>query len=488
MNDLHDLAILIKSQIPIVIIETREEKRLLQLLTQLAIKTTQPLFAWSVTDGLGRADYDRGKMTGTIDPQDVLRHIRSTPQTGMYVLLDFHPYLSEPMHVRLLKEIAMRHEETPRNIILVSHALDTPAELTHLSAHFQMSLPDGNMINNMIREEAAYWKKQHPGRSIRADRQALNLISTHLQGLTARQARSIIRNAINDDGAITEADLPAVIAAKNQLMNRDNLISFEYQVARFSEVAGLHNLKKWVEKRKSAFSSHNTKDFPKGILLLGIQGGGKSLAAKAVAAFFDVALLRLDFAMLYNKFIGESEKNLRTALQTAEMMSPCVLWIDEIEKSLSQGGNDDGVSRRILGTLLTWMAENKGRVFIVATSNDIEQLPPELMRKGRIDEIFFVDLPDEEVRREIFRIHLEKRHFSAADFDLDSLANLSHGFSGAEIEQVVVSATYSDVADKNTISTQTLINEIESTRPLSVIMAEQIDYLREWAKDRTVPA
>ncbi len=489
MNDLHDLGILLKSQIPLLLVESREEKRVLQLLTQLAITTAQPLFAWSITEGLHRADIDMGRMTGTVEPAEVLRHIRSTPKAGIYVLLDFHPYLAEPLHVRLLKEIALQYEDVARHILLVSHAIETPPEISHLSAHFAMRLPDNNMINSMIREEAANWKRQNPGKGIRADREALNLLTTHLTGLTARQARRIIRMAIADDGAITESDMPAVMQAKNTLMNRQNLISFEYQTAQFSEVAGLDNLKNWINKRKSAFKgSSKNDDFPKGILLLGIQGGGKSLAAKAVAAFFGAALLRLDFASLYNKYIGESEKNLRNALQTAEMMSPCVLWIDEIEKGLSQGNNDDGVSRRILGTLLTWMAENAGRVFIVATSNDIQQLPPELMRKGRIDEIFFVDLPELTVREQIFRIHLQKRNFDPEHFDLRQLAIASEGFSGAEIEQAIVAGTYTANAELATMSTETLINEVAKTRPLSVVMAEQIAQLRHWAKDRTVRA
>jgi SpoVK/Ycf46/Vps4 family AAA+-type ATPase len=489
MNDLHDLEVVLKSHIPILLIETREEKRLLQLFTRLTMRNTVPLFAWSITRGLARSDIEMGKMTGTETPTEVLRHIKATPKPGIYILLDFHPYLDDPLHVRLLKEIAQDYEITPRNIVMASHGIDTPPEIEHLTAHFSMSLPDRSMISSMIREEALQWKKANPGKQIDVDREALNQLSNNLLGVTSQEARRLIRTAIAEDGAITASDLPAIMQAKNSLMNRDNIVSFEYDTEKFSNVAGLYNLKDWLQKRKGAFSADSkATDTPRGILLLGIQGGGKSLAAKAVAGFFGFPLLRLDFGRLYNKYIGETEKNLRQALQTAELMSPCVVWIDEIEKGISQGKSDDGVSQRVLGTLLTWMAEHSGTVFLVATANDIENLPPELMRKGRIDEIFFVDLPDHEIRQEIFRIHLQKRKFDPERFDLVRLADYSEGFSGAEIEQAVVSAIYTAQSGYGQVDTGVVISEIERTQPLSVVMAEKIAYLRNWASDRTVLA
>lgn len=489
MNDLHDLELVIKSQIPVLLIETREEKRLLELLTRLALKFSLPLFEWSITEGLGRTEVDFGKMTGTTEPTEVLRHVKSTHKPGIYVLLDFHPYLVDPLHVRLLKEIAQSHDEVPRTIILVSHGMETPPELSHLTAKFDLRLPDQSTLKHMIREEAANWKRSNPGREIHADKEALGKLANNLTGVTLQEARRLVKTAIADDGAITHSDIPTVMKAKNALMNRDNIVSFEYETEQFADVAGLENLKAWISQRKSAFTrKHSTLDSPKGILLLGVQGGGKSLAARAVAGFFGIPLLRLDFATLYNKYIGETEKNLRQALQTAEVMSPCILWIDEIEKGIAQGSNDDGVSQRILGTLLTWMAEHKGQVFIVATSNDIESLPPELMRKGRIDEIFFVDLPDHDTRKEIFSIHLRRRNQSPSGFDLDVLALASEGFSGAEIEQAIVSALYTAQSSQAKISTQILEDEIERTQPLSVVMAENIERLRSWARERTVPA
>jgi SpoVK/Ycf46/Vps4 family AAA+-type ATPase len=254
-------------------------------------------------------------------------------------------------------------------------------------------------------------------------------------------------------------------------------------------VAGLDHLKAWIDRRRAAFlSTENSGDRPKGILLLGVQGSGKSLASKAIAGRLSVPLLRLDFGALYNKYIGESERNLREVLRTAEVMAPCVLWLDEIEKGLSVGSGEEGTGRRLIGALLTWMAEHKAKVFIVATSNDISQLPPELVRKGRLDEIFFVDLPTAEVRREVFRIHLRKRGLDPAAFDLDHLAEASDGFSGAGIEQAVVSALYAARTGEGQATTESVLAEIEATQPLSVVMDASIGALRRWAQGRTVPA
>jgi SpoVK/Ycf46/Vps4 family AAA+-type ATPase len=254
-------------------------------------------------------------------------------------------------------------------------------------------------------------------------------------------------------------------------------------------VGGLQKLKKWLLQRKPAFlaeagASH--LDAPKGILLIGVQGCGKSLAAKAGAGVFGVPLLRLDFGALYNKYHGETERNLRETLKTADVMTPCVLWIDEIEKGLAGRNSETGTSQRVLATFLTWLAEKKNRVFVVATANDISSLPPELVRKGRFDEIFFVDLPTREIRAEIISIHLAHRGQLPEQFDLDLLAEVSNGFSGAEIEQAIVSALYEAHAQRGALATEHVLAAIEGTRPLSVVMAENISTLRHWAAGRTV--
>ena len=258
---------------------------------------------------------------------------------------------------------------------------------------------------------------------------------------------------------------------------------------RFAEVGGLERLKRWLGQRKDAFVAADAMlDPPKGILLVGVQGGGKSLAAKAVAGLWQLPLLRLDFGTLYNKFFGETERNLRNSLRTAEAMAPCVLWVDEIEKAIASGDYDSGTSKRVLGTLLTWLAERDQPVFLVATANRIDALPPELIRKGRLDEIFFVDLPDAVVRSQIFDIHLRKRGQNVQAFNLDELARHSDGFSGAEIEQAVVAALYLAREQRRPLDIGHLLMELEQTRPLSVVMAEQLTALREWARHRTVAA
>jgi SpoVK/Ycf46/Vps4 family AAA+-type ATPase len=277
---------------------------------------------------------------------------------------------------------------------------------------------------------------------------------------------------------------------KHHALESGGALALQTDIERFSAVGGQARLKHWLERRREAFVGDAASlglDLPRGILLLGVQGGGKSLAAKAIAGSWGLPLLRLDFGALYNKFHGETERNLRTALETAGAMAPCVLWMDEIEKGLASGGDGDGgVSKRVLATLLTWMSERRGRVFMVATANDISALPPELLRKGRFDEIFFVDLPGEDVRRQIFSIHLAKRRRDPARFDLVALAAASKGFSGAEIEQAIVASLYEAYAVKQELSSELVLSEIRGTKPLSVVRAEEVEALRGWASERTV--
>jgi SpoVK/Ycf46/Vps4 family AAA+-type ATPase len=279
--------------------------------------------------------------------------------------------------------------------------------------------------------------------------------------------------------------------AKYELLNRGGALQFEYDTARFRDVGGLARLKSWLEQRRAVFRGDEDArhlDPPKGLLLIGVQGCGKSLAAKATAGAFGVPLLRLDLGAVYDKYHGETERKLRESLRAADVMAPCVLWLDEIEKGIAGRGGETGTTQRVLGTLLTWMAERKSHVFVVATANDISAMPPELVRKGRFDEIFFVDLPAADVRQTIFSIHLANRGQEMKAFDLATLAARSDGYSGAEIEQSVVAALYAAHARKEPLTTELIAAELEQTRPLSVVMGEQISGLRDWAEGRTVPA
>lgn len=489
MSDLHDLQLIIDTGTPIILVETTEEARVEALFQRLALRLARPLFRWSVASGLRRLDLEGFPARGQLEPQEVLRQIHATSDAGLYLLFDFHHWVDDPITLRLLREVGQKHHATPHALVLVAPKLDTPAELKNLSARFELSLPDRQQLLELVHDESAAWGQRFKKR-VKGSARVVDALVNNLLGLSLADAQRLVRTAIYDDGVLDDGDIDSIKEAKYRLLDQGGVLSFETDTARFGEVAGLANLKQWLEARRRIFTAEEAPpglDPPKGLLLLGVQGGGKSLAAKSVAGAWSLPLLRLDFAALYNKYYGETERNLRDALKTAAVMAPCVLWIDEIEKGLSSD-DEGGPSKRILGTLLTWMAERKDRVFLVATANDIESLPPELLRKGRFDEIFFVDLPSPEVRRVIFEIHLNKRGQDAQGFDLEGLAAAAEGFTGAEIEQAVVSSLYAAHAREESLDNAHLLEELGKTRPLSVIMAEKIAYLRAWAAARTVSA
>jgi len=491
MNDRRDLELVLDSGTPLVVIETTDETRVLDLLKEIAVarpaSTYRPLFRWSITDGLQRLDLDLEPQRHNAQPEDVLGHIRAVAKAGVYALLDFHPFLNEPINVRLLKDVALAGNGI--TVLLLGHRIEIPHELAGFAARFALRLPGPDERRAIVARCAAEYAEENR-RQAKVDPAAVALLVQNLSGLTHADTERLARNAIRDDGAITVSDVAAVMKAKYQLLNRGGTLSFEYDTARLSDLAGFRNLKHWLEQRASAFgpTPPTGLDPPKGILLLGVQGCGKSLAAKATAGAFGVPLLRLDFGALYNKYHGETERNLRESLKTAEVLSPCVLWLDEIEKGLATGNDDSGTARRVLGGLLTWMAERKAQVFLVATANDVSDLPPELIRKGRFDEIFFVDLPPPPSRAEIFTLHLRKRGLAPERMRLADLVTLTDGFSGAEIEQAIVSSLYAAHAATQTLDHDHLMTELRKTRPLSIVMAERVRALRDWASDRTVPA
>jgi len=494
MPDRRDLQLVLDSGVPIVVIQTTDEGRFLDMLTEMAIASPtdsyRALFRWSVTDGLQRLDLALEAQRHNAEPSDVLRHIRAIKKPALYALLDFHPFLSDPVNIRLLKDIAIDGQQSGAVILLISHEINVPPELQGLSAHFDMKLPDLDARALIVDRLITEYRSENPATNVQIDPKALGLLVQNLGGLSHADTERLARNAIHHDGAITNNDIPAVMQAKYQLLNRGGVLSYEYDTAQFDEIAGFRNVKVWLKQRKFALSEERPKglDPPKGILLLGVQGCGKSLAAKSAASAFGVPLLRLDFGSLYNKYHGETERNLRESLETAEVMSPCVLWLDEIEKGLASGSEDSGTSQRVLGSLLTWMAERTSNVLLVATANDVRALPPELIRKGRFDEIFFVDLPSPSNRAEILSIHLGKRNLNPESFDLKQLVAASEQFSGAEIEQGVVSALYAAHALRQEPQLGHVLAEFRKTRPLAVLMRERVSALRDWAADRTVPA
>ncbi len=493
MHNQRDLELILRSRVPIVVIETQDESRLINLLMAIALARASeeylPLFRWTVTDGLQRLDISLEPQLHNSDPADVLKHIRAVSKPGIYVLLDFHPYLENPVNVRLLKDICIRFKKVPRQLVLVSHKVELPRELTSFSAKFDLALPTEEERKKIVKRVATEYADENLGLRVQVDAKAYGLLIKNLAGLPVRDTEQLARNAIYHDGAISKSDLPLIMEAKYELLNRGGILQFEYDTAKFSDVGGLEKLKHWLSQRKPAFMNKADAkhlDTPKGVLLIGVQGCGKSLAAKATAGIFGLPLLRLDFANLYDKYHGETERNLRESLKTADVMSPCVLWIDEIEKGLAGRGGETGTTQRVLGSFLTWMSQKDSQVFVVATANDISALPPELVRKGRFDEIFFVDLPNSAIRKLIAEIHLQNRGQDAGTFDTAQIATATKGFSGAEIEQAVVSALYAAHAQDESLTTAHVLAEIERTKPLSVVMAERIAILRRWAEGRTV--
>lgn len=502
MYELNDLLLLLQTKQAVVCIQTHEELRALDLIKRCQLKLGKRVLKWSITSGLidvttgspSLSLLDKNVTTNTksqSDPKQALIDINNSSTASVIALLDFHPFLDDPFTIRMVKEIAQNHNRNGHHLIFISPQLDLPNELSRFSAQFSMSLPERNAIRKLVISELKVWKMRNPEQKFLADRKSIQLLVNNLLGLTVAECQRLIRNAIYDDNAISRSDLEKTQKAKYELIGQDGVLSFEFETAHFKQVGGFANLKQWLAIRKNAFDATEQQanlDRPKGILLVGVQGCGKSLAARAVAGAWNIPLLRLDFGTLYNKFFGETEKNMRRAIELAEVMSPCVLWVDEIEKGISTGDYDSGTSQRLLATLLTWMAENDKPVFIVATANNIEALPPELIRKGRLDEVFFVDLPDEETRENIFKIHLAKRSISEESISLKTAAAHTQGFSGAEIEQAVVASIYQSLAKKQEVNEEILLSEIEKTRPLSIVMSEQINQLQSWAKERTVSA
>jgi hypothetical protein len=485
-----DLAAVLRSRTPLVVIETRDEPSAVAQVLEVARATRPPapVFEWAVTQGLERLDVPMGPPQGFNAPPDkVLAHIL-TAMPGFYVLLDMHPYLTDPTLVRIVKDICLGHEANPRTLVLVGHDVVLPPELTHLGARVALAYPDEAQRRAIVEEVAREWVAA-TGRAVVADEASIAMLVANLGGVPVADVRRLARTAIFDDGALTPADVPAVAKAKYDLLARGGVLTLEYDVADIDDVAGMRRVKEWLRLRRAAFDgAAPTLDPPRGILLLGVQGCGKSMAAKAASKLLGVPLLRLDMAAVHDKYVGESERRLRETLATAEVMSPCVVWIDEIEKALASSDGDAGAAQRVLGTFLTWLAERRGKVFVVATANDISRLPPELIRKGRFDEVFFVDLPTFEARQAVVRVHATSRGIALTDDDVAAVAHATDGFSGAEIEQVVVAAAYAAHADGGPVTVTHLLREAAATRPLSVVMAERVEALRAWARERTVPA
>ncbi len=490
--ELASLAALIRAGTRLIVIETHDEPHALGLLTELRRQMHRPLLAWTATRGLVWVERDQALAGELREPEQALAHLAGRRDHAIVALMDFHPYLGDPVIVRRLRELA-RPDEDRRgpSLVLVSPEMKLPSELLALAHRFDLQAPEQDTLVAMVIDQAGRWARERGLPAEKLCERTLDRLVSNLSGLTMKDARRLARNAIFDDGILDHSDLSSIMQTKFELLNRHGVLNFELETARFSDLAGMPELKRWLELRAPVFAAIQPLpglDPPRGMLLLGVQGCGKSLAARAAAGLFGVPLLHLDFAALFNRYHGESERNLRESLKSAELLAPCVLWIDEIEKGLATSDSDGGTSRRMLGSFLTWLAEHDSRVFVAATANDISSLPPELIRKGRFDEIFFVDLPDCAVRAEILAIHMSRRGLKPALYPLASLAERAEGFSGAELEHLVVSALYVAHAEGEALNIDHLNSELQRTRPLSVVRAEDVARLRAWAEERAVRA
>ncbi|MEN0021516.1 MAG: AAA family ATPase [Planctomycetota bacterium] len=467
---------------PAVIISTLEEAYALGLVRDAVGKLGWPCKSWSVTAGLADAMViDHGRVEDTERPAVALRHVSQQGDAGVYVFLDIGTYLDEADVMRALREALLVARERRQILVMIDHEAIEQAAVVAYAEHFEIHPPERDEIDKMVRAEL---RAHHSASPLDVDvkRDDWDAMVRNLRGLSRRQISNIVAEAVRDDRRIDGDDMSQMVARKRDLIRADGVLEFVNAPASLDDIGGLVHLKAWLGNRslESDAEEHGLEP-PRGVLLLGVQGAGKSLCAKAIATAWRRPLLRLDPSALYNRYIGESERRLRGALRQAELMSPMILWIDEIEKGFSAASgtsNDGGLSRRMFGTLLTWMQEHREPVFLVATANDIESLPPELMRKGRFDEIFFVDLPGDDARRAILNIHLRKRKLDPSGFDIDSLIKATDGFSGAEIEQAIISARHEAFAKRTDVTTESLVAVISTSPPLSVTMAERIASLQ----------
>jgi SpoVK/Ycf46/Vps4 family AAA+-type ATPase len=488
---LDELCLLINSRNPIITVETPEEQRFSTLLERVAERLAVPLYTWSVTSGLARAG--GATLYNSDQPEQALANIGTVHGDGIFLLKDFARYCDNDRISRKLRDLADGFRTARRSIILASVALSLPPELAADSVEFHLGLPSAEELLNAARGALAEVSSSRGMRNT-LDAVVLGQIARSLVGLPEEEALRVLRHCVLARGRIDPGLLEDLRESKRQALRTEGLLE-SVKLSTFQDVAGLTRLRDWVAKRRSALTPEGQRFGlvpPKGVLITGVQGCGKSLAARAVAGEWGYDLVRMDAGALYEKFVGESEKHLRRTLELAQKLAPVVLWIDEIEKAFASAGSsgdaDAGLSQRLLATLLTWMQDREDGVFLAATSNNITVLPPEMLRKGRFDEIFFVDLPSEQVRAALFALHLKKRGRDPATFDVAKLAQASEGYSGAEIEQAIVSGLYTAFNQKQRLTTEILLGEINGTQPLSVTRREEIASIRDWARNRATPA
>src|SRR5438132_27571 len=496
MNFQTELETLIRARYPILYIISSEEMRVQSMVMEIAKKRHKKAFEWSYSTGIVPAgtsiQSQKHRNTATKDPLAALDQVIEQVEPALFIFKDFHPFLAKNNFaiIRKLKEIALHLKNSFKTIVLVSPVLEIPAELEKEITMLNFPLPTREDLSGLL-DKIVEDVKQFKQVKIDLDEAGRERLLQAALGLTLGEAENVFAKIIVKDGRLSGDDVNEVLSEKQQIIRKSGLLEYYATSESFENVGGLAVLKDWLNKRAVAFTDE-ARAFglpaPKGILMLGVQGCGKSLCAKAVSCLWKLPLLRFDIGRMFGSLVGSSEENVRRAIAVAESVAPAILWVDEIDKAFAgaqgSGISDGGTTARVFGTFLTWLSEKTAPVFVVATANDISQLPPELLRKGRLDEIFFVDLPTKEERKEIFNIHLGKRGRDPQPFDLDSLVACSENFSGAEIEQAIISALYDAFYARHELATQHILEALLQTVPLARTMDEQIGRLRSWAVGR----
>ncbi len=494
---------LLESGNTLVRLVTYEEPEVLDIALDTARRLGVEAWVWSSTGGLRRAEFRHQQaIADTMNAAAALVWLRlHVKEPSLIITLDLADFLQDPQTVRALRDLVEFFRAGGENmqladrawLVMIDYKSDVPAVIDALSRRVDIPPPDDAEIESIVKGVLKRMNTRRP-LSIKIPKRTFEAIVQALRGLSRRQVEQIIAETVASDAEFNEQDLPCVLEGKRRLIRAAGVLEFVERPGSMDDVGGLLRLKEWLRKREGGLSAEGIAaglEAPRGVLLLGVQGAGKSLASKAIATAWQRPLMRLDPGALYDRYVGESERRLREALRQAEAMAPVVLWIDEIEKGFASAASqstDGGLSQRMFGALLSWMQERQAPVFLVATANNIEALPPELLRKGRFDEIFFVDLPGPNARAQIFTVHMKKRRQDPASFDLARLVRETEGYSGGEIEQAVISGMYAAFDQKRPMSTEDVSAAVTGSPPLSVTMRERIDDLRAWADGRCVRA
>jgi ATP-dependent 26S proteasome regulatory subunit len=443
----------------------------------------------------GASSGGAGSIYNTREPAQALANMEAMTVEAVFILKDFHRHMEDPVVVRRLRDVGQKFSSNRRTLVITAPEITVPTELSTLVEYFDLPLPDRDRLRELIHETFTRLSNTYTLK-LQLDAAGVDSMSANLRGLSEEEAERAISQALVTRYALCPETISDVLEAKKQLLRHAGMLEFVETPDSMASVGGLENLKHWLEQRRGAWEDA-ARDFglepPRGVIILGVQGCGKSLCARAVAGEWKLPLVKFDTSAIFDKYIGETEKRIRKVFQVAEGLAPCVLWIDELEKVFAGSGPDSasadaGVSSRLLASFLSWMQDRKAPVFVAATCNNVNALPPELIRKGRFDELFFVDLPNQVERQQILAIQLAKRKRNPAGFALEEVAVAAKGFSGAEIDAAVQTAMYAAYSQKKDVTTQSLLEALKATVPLSTTRAEEIEALRAWARERAVPA